>query len=485
MHLGYPTLLALVAFGSAPVGAQAGPEYTVTVRRGSPLVDVVLTLPTGAQRLTMDSIQASHLPKGWATHLRQIVAERGGRPVMLVDDGQAAWRVPDGRGSPMVVRYAVDYSFASEPWPVGNEQAAAVIGDVLYSVGKALFVESDAPGVRTVRFELPPGWRSSVPWDPVPGTTETYRVSDATTLVRNTVVLGDHPSVRLSHGPLLLELALPGAPDSAVNRVRDALTSVLHEAVRLFPDTTRSRYLMTYFRSFADDGEGFDLGGTFTTTAPITTDGIPIWGNFLAHELLHFWNGRRLRGTGPRTDWRWFAEGFTEYYANVLLARTGVFSQEILDWKIERHVANYLYFMSSPAFDGITLEQAGTQTGTYRFGVYDGGWMVALCLDGAIREGSGDTRSLDDMMRTLWNLHLQEQVTYDVALIDSLAAALGQVPDEFVARHVGTRDILPVSECLERFGYTAATKPYAAEVFLRRLATGPGAERRRAAMGSR
>ena len=61
-----------------------------------------------------------------------------------------------------------------------------------------------------------------------------------------------------------------------------------------------------------------------------------------AHELFHAWNVKRIRPTvlGPfayerevHTSMLWFAEGFTRYYGWLLLARAGLESDELDDFK--------------------------------------------------------------------------------------------------------------------------------------------------------
>jgi predicted metalloprotease with PDZ domain len=161
------------------------------------------------------------------------------------------------------------------------------------------------------------------------------------------------------------------------------------------------------------------------------------------------------------------AEGFTEYYANVTLAREGLIPADLFLKKAERHLGNYLYFMTAPAFTRMSLVEAGRNTGVNRFGVYDGGWAVAFCLDGLIRERSGDRASLDDFVRALWQRARAGGPGYSVPDLDALADRLAGGPlGEFVARHVEGSEVVPPRRCLERVGLTGAFKGYAAEAYL-------------------
>jgi predicted metalloprotease with PDZ domain len=88
-------------------------------------------------------------------------------------------------------------------------------------------------------------------------------------------------------------------------------------------------------------------------------------------------------------------------------------------------------------------------------------------MDGLIRESSSDQRSLDDFMGRLWQRHGPGRPGYTVATLDSLASAVaGTELGRSFARSVETEGALPVDECLARLGLGAATKGYAAEVFI-------------------
>lgn len=443
-------------------------EYLVRVPADLQYVEVTATLPRGTTRLFMDSVQAEGLPRGWASFVSDMVVRGGDRPLAARATDGAAWTLPAGVQAPITMTYRIDLAFARTPWPAGNEQAAAVFDDALYVVGRALFVVGDVPTTSHVEFVLPAEWHVSTPWRASGASGRVFEVANVTDLTRNALVLGRQVSVRLTSGPFELELALPGQPQAVASLVEPVLRRVLGAYLDLFPQTPRTRYLMSFFRAAADDGEAFTSSASFTTTDSVTADGVIIWGNFLAHELMHFWNGQRIRGAGPRTTWRWLAEGLTEYYANVTLARQGVIPSDLFLKKAERHIGNYLYFATSPALQRMSLVEAGTNTSLNRFGVYDGGWTVALCLDGLIREASDDRRSLDDFMRELWRRFGPGRQGYTISSLDTLADEVaGSDLGNVLRRYVESSAILPIGECLGRIGLAASIKGYAAEAFLR------------------
>ena len=460
-------VIFLLAASSSHAQTGDADSYTLRILPEANQIHVTAVLRPTSSRLFMDPTQADHLPNGWATFVRNLRVTSVGTPRTATPDDKGGWTIDAPAGSVLNLSYGVDLAFARERWPSGNEQAGAVFADGYYLVGRPLFVLTEREGARRVRIDAPAGWTISTPWLPTAADGTTFEAESAFELTRNCLLVGRHASVQVQRGPFNLELALPDAMRGAAPLVKPILDRTLAAYLRLFPSTPPTRFLMTFFKANAEDGESFMRSAAFTTSEPVTEDGRIIWGNFLAHELFHFWNGQRIRGQDPRTGWRWFAEGFTEYYANATLVRERLITPELFIKKVERHLGNYAYFMTTPALSRMSLTAAGTNTGTNRFGVYDGGWTIALCLDGLIREGSADERSLDDFMREAWSRFGPGRPGYTVVDLDRLAQDLaGPVAAGFLAAYVENPKLLPINECSGRFGLSAVIKGYAAEAFV-------------------
>lgn len=467
-----PTLIAaallIAAQASSPPTRTAG-SYVVTLDSlGAHAMHVRAEILMTDDRLWLDSIQADHLERGWATFIQNLVVRDEGGTVRRVEvDGPGRWRVPGLEGGRATLSYDVDLGFAREPWPVGNEQAGQVFEESLYLVARPLFIVSGAPGSYRVRFELPASFIVSTPWERIGGQRASFAAADATVLMRNPLVIGRHPELRLSRSGFDFILALPGSAGSD-DLVREPLEPVLERYLALFPTAAGARYLMVQFQSSADDGEGFHDGSAFTVTDELADHNRPVWANFLAHELLHYWNGTRLRGRGPRSSWQWFSEGVTEYIANLTLLRTGVFDDSDFLEKVERHLGNYLYFKSSPAFPAMSLEEAGTRKGTYRFGVYDGGWTAAFCLDTQMRAATWGRVGVDDLLALL----VARAEPYDLETITRATTQLAGVDvTDFLNRYVAGRETIPVEDCVRAAGYEGGYKSYAGEVYLDAVTT--------------
>lgn len=125
----------------------------------------------------------------------------------------------------------------------------------------------------------------------------------------------------------------------------------------------------------------------------------------LAHELFHEWNPKRLGGfelIGGAEDERlyWFSEGFTDYYASLLLLRAGLIS-------LEDYVAGYnsliKEYYASPIRLLTAAEMVQKRQTSYKVErlFYQRGAVLAHYWNIAIRSRTNEESSLDEVMRSL------------------------------------------------------------------------------------
>ncbi|GAB3801246.1 PDZ domain-containing protein [Spirosoma humi] len=136
-----------------------------------------------------------------------------------------------------------------------------------------------------------------------------------------------------------------------------------------------------------------------------------------SHELFHAWNIIRIRPTEllpyDFTKENYFstcfvAEGVTTYYGDLMLRQSGVFSDEAylkeLQVLFKRHFEH-----NGRAFQSLTESSWDLWLDGYDKGVpdrkvsvYHKGAIAALILDLHIRQLTNHARSLDDVMRLMW-----------------------------------------------------------------------------------
>jgi predicted metalloprotease with PDZ domain len=136
-----------------------------------------------------------------------------------------------------------------------------------------------------------------------------------------------------------------------------------------------------------------------------------------SHELFHVWNVKTLRPADfllydytreNHSELGWVYEGFTTYYGDLFLLRSGFLSPDDffaeIRLRLQRHTDNPGRFHSSVAessydtwLDGYVPGVPGRKTS-----IYDEGCLIALMLDLYIRHSSGGKHNIDDLFRTLY-----------------------------------------------------------------------------------
>lgn len=164
-----------------------------------------------------------------------------------------------------------------------------------------------------------------------------------------------------------------------------------------------------------------------------------------SHEYFHNWNVKRIKPQSfinPNlaeevyTEQLWFFEGITVYYEKLLLARSGViqptdFLQIIaqLITRVMRGDGRLLQSVTQSSFDAWTKfykqdENALNAIVSY----YTKGALVGLCLDYEIRRLTNQQKSLDDLMRHLWQQFGKKNIGVQEKQIQQLTEVITEQP---------------------------------------------------------
>lgn len=451
--------------------------YIVKIAENKPKFAFVESqIPVTKGRIFMSPIGADHLPNGWATFVENLqIKDESGKKLEFEKKDGANWQIANNYEGTAKLSYQVNLSFIYENWISGNEQAGAYFEDSIYLVTRPIFITSEFEGNHQITFDLPSNWKVSSPWKTT--ATKSFIAENQTDLLSNTFVVGNQKEIRLKEGNFSFILALPGKVQESSALVEATLKPILTAYQRLFNKTPPNIFLMTFFYANADDGEAYSRSAAFTSQDEITRNSLILWGNFLAHELFHFWNGQQIRGA-ERDNRQWFSEGFTEYFANLTLIREKLISEDLFIKKIEKHLALYLYFKSAPAFQGVSLVQAGARKGFNRPGVYNGGWTVAFCLDFLIKEKTSGKKTLDDFMRAMYeNYGLTNKPYRYEDIIETASEVANHNFKPFFESYVSGTETIPLNDYLKKYGLEGYSKSYAGEVYLFKNPTSTNEER--------
>lgn len=390
-----------------------------------------------------------------------------GSSVPLQPSGRGRWSLPAPTAGLVRLRYDVDLSF-TEKVRVGDLRGGLFFGDSLYLVNRALFVMSNSRGPREVDFEIPPAFKVATPWRKTGN--HHFWAADNRDLTENWTILGDFPTIDFKEGNFQVTFAIPGVSAVEQSLLQPLFKPVLHEYLRIFPQTPATHLFFAFFHGAEENGEGYLNSTTLTMVDPITPDDRILWTNLLAHEIFHHWNGGLLV---PSDDDKssWFSEGVTEYMANRTIIRTGLISQALFLKKLEIHVAMYDYWMWAPPFQKSTIQSAvadgGGDKDVNRPGIYNGGVVASFCLDTIIQKQTAGQKNLEDLLRLMMTRYglTGKPYTPDDLIRDASKVA-GTDLSSFFSRYIASRERLPVKQCLADAGFDSALADYGGEAFI-------------------
>lgn len=191
-----------------------------------------------------------------------------------------------------------------------------------------------------------------------------------------------------------------------------------------------------------------------------------------SHEYFHSWLVKFIRPENfanydldqeGYTSLLWIFEGFTSYYDDLILYRSGVISQEsylkLLKSQIDRYLQNpgrFIQSVSESSFDAwIKFYRQDENSNNAGTSYYNKGCLVALCLDLGLRlRGS----NLDALMRRLYE-NSQKGIQVNERTIFELCKELtGDDWTEQINHLINTTDELPLDQLFPEFGLSYSLK---------------------------
>ena len=198
--------------------------------------------------------------------------------------------------------------------------------------------------------------------------------------------------------------------------------------------------------------------------------GSPVLLSLYAHEIFHAWNVKRLRPSElwpyrydqeQPTSLLWISEGITDYYADLAEVRGGIINAAgfyaATDDKIQQVAALPPTSLEDASLSTWIHPRDGTE---YLY--YPKGSLAGFLIDILIRDATDNRRSLDDVMRELYNADYKSNrgFTSEEWWSAVSRAANGKSFTEFYARYVDGRDEYPWDAVLPLAGMRMVRRTY-------------------------
>ena len=418
----------------------------------------------------------SYLVREHQRHVDGLRAQGEGRDLPVEKVDKQTWRVrPQGARTVRICYRLHCFELTVRTNHVDGTHA------FLNPSASAAFVVGRESEACSVRLQMPPGWRA---WAALPFEDGTYRAQDYDELADSPFECGSegsHSAHTFTAQGVQHELVVWGRGDFDVRRVVPDLAKIVDAEAAIFGGLPYSeRYL--FILHLNDKGRGgLEHRRSCALVVPrfsfVQKSAYEDFLLLVAHEFFHLWNVKRLRPAAfTPYDWTrenhtrllWAMEGLTSAYEVFALRRAGLLSpQRFLEiWaervtQLLRTPGRLRTSLSQASFDAwIKHYRPDESSGNTTVSYYLKGSIVAFLLDLELRRRSGGDRSLDDLVRALFQKHGLPPGLPEDGVENAAIELIGDRSlHEWFQRSVHSTQELQLDEALAGMGLKAVLAP--------------------------
>ena len=393
-----------------------------------------------------------------------------GKPLDWDKADYDSWRIRTNGAKRLTVRfdYLADSLDNALSWTQRDFALINGTNVFLYPEGRGF----DWPATVTVRTE--PSWLVATGMTAVPGTAagpRSYSAKNYHDLVDMPFFVGafDLDSVKTGAAWARLATYPKGSVAGATRRgAWDIIEKVLPPEIAVFGEVPFSTYTVMQIADSSFLGaSGLEHQNSHVEVISPYALGDGTLAPQYAHEIFHAWNVKRLRPADmtpyrydqPQpTTWLWVSEGVTDYYGDLALVRSGIIDSAGFAEATTGRIAEVL---NAPP---VSLEDASLSTWIHPtdgtgYLYYSKGSLAGLMLDIMIRDASDNRRSLDGVMRELYNSTWKNSRGFtDADWWGAITrAAGGRSFTDFNAKYVDGREPYPWASLLPLAGFSYVT----------------------------
>ena len=484
-------LLTLSAAGSLPIAAQrksdkpkaeakpSAPAISYTVSMSKPwthLLEVEMrvaseTLPSKLEIVMPVWTPGSYLVREYARHVQDFAAaDTAGGGLAWEKTNKNTWQIDAAGRKEVVVKYNVYSNELTVRTNELNSEHAFFNNSALLMHPKGWI---SAPS--TVRVVPYGNWKVATGLKKVDGQPNTFRAENFDILYDSPFEVADFKEITFTVQGKPHRYVFCGDGNYNMERIAADTAKIVEESSKIFGDLPYDDY--TFIVNLRGGGGLEHLNSTalqwnrFGFTGPRYTGFL----NLVAHEFFHLWNVKRIKpdALGPfdyssenYTKLLWVAEGITSYYETVLMRRAGLTSDlEVLSTKaaqfqsLQDQPGRFQTSVEEASFDAwIKYYRPDENSVNNQISYYDKGEMVGFLLDMEIRRSTDGAKSLDDVMRHLYNEFAKKGRNFTPADMQKTCEMVaGKSLDDFFSKYVRGRAEIDHNSILNSFGLELLT----------------------------
>ncbi len=288
-----------------------------------------------------------------------------------------------------------------------------------------------------------------------------YRAINYDILADSPIEIGTHRSLFFNVDGKEHEIVLYGRGNENEEKVRNDLQKIVEGFLKIFGKLPYKRYVFIYHLFAGDNDVMGGLEHLNSTTIDVNNfvfqPDSKYQRTFLsvtAHEYFHLWNVKRIRPAelGPfnykeenYTTMLWMAEGFTNYYASLVLMRTGLIDRKEYLKQLAEGMRYHdltpgsrVTSASESSFDTwIKLYKPTPNNINNYISYYLKGELLGFLLNTRIIEVTKGSKSLDDVYRNLLDKYNRDGKGYtEKDVISSIKDVTGQDFNDFFETYI-------------------------------------------------
>jgi predicted metalloprotease with PDZ domain len=464
----------------APANASA-PEISYTVSMPQPhthLLQVEMrvrgasgaTLPPQLDLVLPVWTPGSYLVREYARNVQDFAARGDAdRQLTWAKANKNTWRVETAGAREVRATYTVYANEFSVRTNEVNDRHA-----FWNNAATLMYVDGLLAAPSTLRVVPQSGWKIATGLPAVAGQRDTFRAENFDILYDSPFLVSDFKVLSFEVRNVPHRIIIDGEGNYDAERVRRDVQKIVETVAGVVGEIPYHDYTFLLMLHPTSGGGGLEhLNSTALTFRRFNFRPDTSYRDFLtlvAHEFFHLWNVKRIRpdALGPfdytgenYTRLLWVAEGITSYYENLSVRRAGLMTEkdyfDILARAIRamQNTPGRLEMSAEEASFDAWIKQYRPDENSINSSIsyYDKGALIGLLLDLEIRRRTAGAKSLDDVMRHLYNEFYKRNRNYTPADFQRAAElAAGSSLEDFFRRYVHGREELDYNAALVGVG---------------------------------
>ena len=335
------------------------------------------------------------------------------------------WRINTGKSNNINISYRV-YAFELSVRTSFVDASHAFLS----TSGVFMYIDDLINIPASITIEPHSSWKTiSTGLEAVKGKKNTFYAPDFDILYDSPIEVGNQEVFEFNAAGTKHQVAMYGGGNYDKARLSADMTKIIEAETSMFGENPNKRYVFIVHNTLNGGGGLEHLNSTVLGAKRNAYSDENSYKGFLglvAHEYFHLWNVKRLRpiALGPfnydaenYTTNLWIAEGFTAYYDNLTLRRTGIFSPEkyleVISADIntvENQPGNKFQPVSEASFDAwIKYYRPHENSRNSTISYYDKGSLLGMIIDLEILGATKGQKGLDDVMKAMYDEYYKKQ----------------------------------------------------------------------------